>query len=135
MLSTRLECIDIALIEATAASFADKDEQLQRTIESLDGLCAAGLLQDFGVHLSLPPFMHHTPHRRDVSRDYMVMPLLFERALAERARHCSLVLYDIAPSHQLPATYPLLRDPSDDELLRSEHYLYTALLSLSVYML
>lgn len=110
--ATRLESIDIALVRCDALSF-DHPARTAAAIDALERLCAEGVLTGFGVHVSVPPFMHHTPRQRRC-RDMSLVPMLLEESLKTR-RHCCLVLYDLCASHQMPATHPMLEHPGSAE--------------------
>ena len=117
--TTRLDYLDLAVIECTAASFAEA-RQMAYAIDSLEDLCDQGHISGYGVTVTTPPYMYHTPVKRS-SQDMALVPAMFEQSMQAR-RHCELILYNISPSHNTPATYPMLESSQRSQWVNDGRY-------------
>jgi hypothetical protein len=107
--ATKLDHLDLAIIECNAASFSEA-KRMASAIESLETMAEQGHILGYGVHVVIPPYMYHTPVKKSM-QDMALVPAMFEQSMQAR-RHCQLILYNISPSHNVPATYPML-EPSN----------------------
>jgi hypothetical protein len=115
--STELEHLDIAIIEINKETYSNHG-RLTEIISKLNDLCTSeSLITSFGIHLRLPPYMHHTPLKKQ-KNDMSAVPILLEDGMSSY-KHFSLMLYNICASHNMPATYPMLEHP-DGEVFEEE---------------
>lgn len=106
--TTLLEHLDIVYIDATLESFSGSNaKRFADNVQLLEKLCVDGQLSGFGIHMSLPPYMYHSPMRKQQNKLAM-LPMFFEDELSKTSPHCSFVMYTISPSHAIPGTYPML---------------------------
>jgi hypothetical protein len=108
---TRLSHIDMVVVHATPMTFAHS-ENFAATLKLLDELCTNGPLSCFGLHVSVPPYTSHTPIKK-TANDFSAIPMMLEHEVSA-LQNCGLILYDVAPSHHTPATYPMLDHPDKD---------------------
>lgn len=113
---TTLEYVDFAMIDCDTTTFCGENadfDVLNDSLEALEALSKDGVLQSYGLRVSVPPYSYHSPPVRS-SGALAMIPSYLESVMCEgQMQHADLILYPISPSSAIPASYPML-DPSPD---------------------
>jgi hypothetical protein len=113
--TTGLEFIDFAIVECDESTFRGDDGKniLEDTVACLEQLCEEGIIQSYGLNISVSPYNYHTPAIKSSSLHAM-SPSFVETTMSEGGMpHADLMIYPISPTNAIPHTYPLL-DPDPE---------------------
>ena len=116
---SRLQEIDVAIVECDDDSFRDGPECVNGAIACLEQLCRDGKLSFYGLHINVTPYLYHTPPLKLVGTSAMIPPMIEEMLRRAPAPHADVVMYTISPTTAVPATYPMLDPDLDMELLET----------------
>lgn len=113
---TGLEHIDILTVDTTLSTFADteKNDIFLKNIELINELCEKKQVHTHGIFTSFEPYCYHTPPFRESGR-YQHFNGLLESDFNSNATHGDLIIYNITPTTNIPATVPML-DPNPDDV-------------------
>ena len=113
---TGLEHIDILTVDTSLSTFVDteKNEIFLKNIAIINDLCKKQQVHTYGLFTSFEPYCYHTPPFRESGR-YQHLNGLLESDYNSKATHGDLIIYNITPTTNIPATIPML-DPNPEDV-------------------